>query len=147
MAAHVHKAAWKSRGWMSFTVADGAVLHLGGALQTAPTTHLSGGVSDATGFLATGIPQTADKTDFAEKVRHDTNGHFIQHAIINIISSGAIDPMGRTMTDGSVPTSSLGGNTQAPDSFTIEQSRQEIFNFKLFNRSGDNMVIEVKVFE
>lgn len=147
MASQVHRAAWQSRGWMSFTVADGGVLHLGGALQTAPTTHLSGGDSTAAGFLATGIPQTPDKTDFAEKVRHDTNSHFIQHAIINIISAGATSPAGRTMTDGSVPTTSLGGDTQSPDSFTIEQSRREIFNFKLFNRSGGDMVVEVKVFE
>jgi hypothetical protein len=132
---------------MSFTIANGGVLHLGGTSQTVPTRHLSGGDSTATGFLATGIPQNVTKTDFAERVRSETSGHGIQHAIINVISAGATTPAGRTMTDGSVPTTDLGGEALAPDSFTIEQSRQEIYNFKLFNRSAGDMVVEVKVFE
>lgn len=147
MASQHHKAAWKSRGWMSFTLPNGDVLHLGGVSQTPPTVHLSGGNSTATGFLATGIPQNSDKTRFAEKTLREDNAHTIKHLIVNIISAGATTPAGRTMTDGSVPTTTLGGDTASPDSFTIENSPDEIFNFKLFNRSGGNMVIECKPFE
>lgn len=147
MAGQFHKASWKSRGWMSFTVANLGVLHLGGVSQTAPTAHLSGGVSDATGFLATGIPQLPDKSEFADRIRKDDNGHSIKHVIVDIVSAGATTPAGRTMTDGSTPTTSLGAQVLAADSFTIENSTEQVFNFKLFNRSGSNMVVEVKVFE
>ncbi len=139
-APAVRLAGWTSRGWMSFTVANGAVLHLGGATPTAPTAELS-----VANFLAAGIPQIPAKTRFAEP--HEANGHAIAHAVIDIISAGATSPAGRSATDGSTPTTSLGGQVLAPDSFTIPGSRQEIYNFKLFNRSGGNMVVEVKVFE
>jgi hypothetical protein len=148
MAQQVHRAAWKSRGFMSFTIADGAVLYLGkGALQTAPTVHISAGVSGATGFLATGIPQDGLKTRFAQIQTGDSNGHTIKHVIITFVSSGATSPCGRKATDGSVATTALGSQTLTGDSFTIENSPAEIYNFTWFNRSGGNAVVEVEPFE
>jgi len=148
MADQFHKAGWTSRGFMSFTIADGAVLHLGGSSATAPTVHLSGGISGATGFLAAGIPQKLDKSAFADVARTtDANGHAIKHAIITLVSAGATAPAARRMTDGSTPTTSLGAQWLTGDTWIIENSQQAIFNFKVFNRSGGNAVFEVEVFE
>lgn len=133
----IHRPAWRSRGWMSFTLANGAVLHLGGPSAVAPTTELSVGT-----FLSAGIPQNADKTAFND----DT--HTIKHAVIEIMSSGATtDPPARTMTNGSTPTTSLGRYRRVNEVIELHNSRSEIFGFKLFNRSGGNMVIDVEVFE
>lgn len=142
MAHQTHRAGWISRGWMSFTVANGGVLHLGGASTTTPTSQIS--VSD---YLAAGIPQTALKTRFLDVVMDGSTGHAIKHAIITIVSAGATSPAGRKLTNGSTPTTSLGAQVLSPDSFTIENSPSAIFNFKLFNRSGGDMVVEVEPFE
>jgi hypothetical protein len=148
MAEQVHRAAWKSRGFMSFTILDGAVLYLGkGTLQTAPTVHISAGVSGATGFLATGIPQDGLKTRFAQVQTGDTNGHTIKHAVITFVSAGATSPSGRKTTDGSVATTALGAQTLTGDSHVIENSPEQIYNFTWFNRSGGNAVVEVEPFE
>jgi len=147
MADQLQQAGLVSRGFMSFTVANGDVLHLGGASQTAPTSHLSGGVSGAGGFLATGIPQKLNKSSFADIVAGDTNGHAIKHAIVTFVSDGGTSPAGRYMTDGSTPTTSLGPQTLTGDGRTYLNSRTQIFNFKWFNRSGGNAVVEVEVFE
>lgn len=147
MALQTHRAGWKSRGWMSFTVATGTVLHLGGSSQTAPTSYLSGGVSSG-GFLATGIPQNGGKTRFADvAIDSDVNGHSIKHASITIVSDTSATPDARVMTDGSTPTTSLGAQHFVSDVIDIFNSRDEIFSFKLFNRSAGNMVVEVEVFE
>lgn len=148
MTGQVHKASWRSRGFMSYTVANGGVLYLGkGALQTAPTAHISAGVSDATGFLAAGIPQNGLKTRFAQVASGDPNGHAIKHAVITVVSGGATSPAGRRLTDGSVATTSLGAQTLTGDTFIIENSPDEIWNFTWFNRSGSNAVVEVEPFE
>src|SRR5688572_4892075 len=96
------RAGWTSRGWMSFTVANGGVLHLGGALTTTPSDYLSSGT-----YLSVGIPQTPLKTRFAESGEID--GHAIAHAEIVIVSAGATDdPHGRSASDGSTPTTAKG---------------------------------------
>jgi len=149
MAEQFHRASWKPRGFMSFTVANGDVLYLGkGASQIAPTVHLSAGVSDATGFLAAGIPQNASKTRFAHIANvGEANGHAIKHVVVTIVSAGATVPAARRMTDGSVATTALGAQMLATDVYIIENSPEQIYNFTLFNRSGGNMVVEVEPFE
>lgn len=143
MAQQVHRPAVKSRGFMSFTVANGGVLHLGGASITTPTAELS-----VSTFLAAGIPQDGGKTRFLDIERGELNGHAIKHAIVTIISGGAtVDPAARTMTNGSTPTTALGVARLIGDVIEFWNSREAIFNFKLFNRSGGNMVVEVEVFE
>jgi hypothetical protein len=137
-----HRPAWKSRGWMSFTVADTAAMHLGGASITTPTSVLC-----LANFLDAGIPQSADKSRFAEIPRGDTNGHAIKHAVIRLVSGGATSPAARTATNGSTPTTSAGQARDVGEVIELHNSRDEIFNFKLFNRSGGNMVVEVEVFE
>lgn len=145
----IHRATWKSRGWMTFTVPNGSHLRLSGAggagiVGPTPTGHLSAG-----NFLAAGIPQVFDygAWRFAEIAR-DSGGHSIKHAIIEIMSSGAtVDPPARTATDGSLPTTSLGRYRDARSPIEIHNSPSEIFNFDLFNRSGGDMVVEVEVFE
>lgn len=148
MADQFHKAGWTSHGFMSFTVANGAVLELGGATATVPTAHLSGGISGATGFLAAGIPHKLDKSAFADIARPtDGNGHAIKHAIITLVSAGATAPAARRMADGSTPTTSLGAQWLVGDNWTIENNPEAIFHLKAFNRSGGNAVFEVEVFE
>lgn len=148
MATQSQRAALTSKGWMSFTVANGGVLHLGGASQTAPSAHMSGGVSDATGFLAAGIPQKLDKSGFADIVSPvDTNGHAIKTAFVTFVSDGGTSPGGRFMCDGSIPTTSLGKRTLVGDTQEFWNCRDAIFKFKWFNRSGNNAVVEVEVFE
>lgn len=133
---------------MSFTVADGGVLRLGGASQTAPTAHFSGGVSDATGFLAAGIPQKPTLLAFADIIGGvDPKGHTIKTVFITLVSAGATGPAARFMCDGSIPTTSLGAQFLTGDIKEFWNSREAIFNFKLFNRSGGNAVVEVEVFE
>lgn len=142
------RPSWRSRGWMSFTLANGAVLHLGGVSAVAPTAYLSSaaGASGAGTFLALGIPQSPAKDHFA--FGSDPFAHSIKHAVIEIISSGAtVDPAARRATDGATPTTALGKYTDARVPVEIHNSPDEIFNLKLFNRSGGNMVIEVEVFE
>ncbi len=143
MAIQVHRPAWISKGWMSFTVANGGVLRLGGASQTVPTSQLS-----VSNFLASGIPQNLDATAFADVAIGDgknPNGHSIKHAVIKIVSGGATnDPAARVMQDGSTPTTSLGEAYYIGDIIEIHNSRSDLFNFKLFNRSGGNMVVEVR---
>lgn len=150
MSQQFQKAGWKSRGWMSFTVANNGHLLLGGASATVPTKAKSGGKdeTDPACFLLNGIPQNAAKTDFADAARQqDANGHNIKHLIVNIISSGAtITPGARTMTDGSAPDSTHGQYVTTPDVVVIENGRQEIFKFDLINLSGGNMVVEVTPF-
>jgi hypothetical protein len=133
---------------MSFTLATGTVLHLGGASQTTPTDSL-GVVS-----LAAGIPQLADKSAFLDSraaLVNPTNALSIKHAIIEIVSVAnavaAGTPEGRRMTNGSTPTTDRGIRQLANDLFVIENNTEAIFNFKLFNRSAGNMVVEVEVFE
>lgn len=143
MAIQHHRPAWISRGWMSFTVANGGLLELGGASQTVPTSALS-----VSSFLTNGIPQSGDKTRFADKARDGEAGaHSIKHALIEIVSAGATTPAGRSTQDGSTPTTSLGRQRSIGDILEYHNCRDEIFNFKLFNRSGSNMVVEVEVFE
>lgn len=148
MASQVQRAGLTSRGFMSFTIADGGLLQLGGSSATVPATHLSGGVSDATGFLAAGIPQTPDKRNYADIAAGDVKGHSIKHATITLISAGAATgPAARYMSDGSTPTTSLGAQLLTGDGRTFENSRDGIFNFKAYNRSGGSAVFEVEVFE
>jgi hypothetical protein len=140
-------AAVVSRGWMSFTLATGALLELGGASATVPTAQLS-----PSNFLAAGIPQNAAKSAFADPgaagVGADTNGHTIKHMRFTVISVAvAATPAARFATSGSTPTASLGAQVLTGDGQMIPNSRQEIFNFKLFNRSAGNMVVEVEVWE
>lgn len=140
-------AAVVSRGWMTFTLAAGALLELGGASQTAPTNQLS-----PSNFLATGIPQNAAKSAFADPgvagVGADTNGHTIKHMRFTVISVAvAATPAGRFATSGSTPTATLGTQVLTGDGQMLPNCRQEIFNFKLFNNSAGNMVIEVEVWE
>jgi hypothetical protein len=154
MAIQVHRAAWISRGFMTFTVANGQILHLGGSSQTAPTAHISGNVSDATGFLATGIPMNSGASGFAD-IMLDPKGHMIKHARVTLVGAGATTPAARVTSDRStatppvvsVPTTSLGAQFLLGDTILMENSRQEIFDFKLFNRSGGNATVEVEVFE
>lgn len=141
MADQVQQAGWTSLGWMTFTIANGDVLHLGGASTTPPTGQLSLG-----NFLAAGIPQNATKTRFAEALLAEAGGHTIKHVVIRIISAGATSPAGRRASDGSTPTTSLGSAMLAPDDHTIVNNPNAIFNFKLFNRSGGNMVVDVEPF-
>jgi hypothetical protein len=139
----LHRPAWQSRGWMSFTVANGGVLHLGGTSITTPTSALS-----ISSFLDSGIPQNPEKTRFAIAGLGDNNGHTIKHAVIRIVSGGATtDPAARTATNGSTPTTALGLWRDIGETIELHNSQTEIFNFKLFNRSGGNMVVEVEVFE
>lgn len=136
--------AWQSRGWMSFTVAAGGHLKLGGA-ATTPTAQLS-----VSNLLAAGIPRNADNSAFAERqVEGDTTGHTIKHVIYEIISGGtpANAAAARVATDGSVPTATLGKKRVIGDERTIENSRGEIFRFDLLNNTDGNMVVEVEVFE
>lgn len=151
MAEQTLPAAVTSRGWMSFTVPNGQVLHLGGPNATAPTSALSGGKNetDPTCFLVAGIPQRADKLAFADVMRSQdgANGHAIKHATITLVSAGATVPAGRYMTDGSTPDTARGAQLLAGDGRTITNGRSEIFGFKFFNRSGGNAIVEVEVFE
>lgn len=133
---------------MSFTVATGAVLHLGGASQTAPTLKLSGGLSGATSFLVNGIPLALDKLSFADIAKGEPNGHSIKHALIEIISGATPGtPNARTMQDGSTPTATLGRQRSVGDVLEFHNSASSIFNFKLLNNGGGNMIVEVEVFE
>lgn len=146
MAQQVHRAAWQSRGWMKFVIPDGEILHLGGPDQTPPDEWMSGGDFGAASFLAAGIPQNTSKTAWAEKP--NSGGHTIKHADILIASAGPTDdPHGRSLTDGSVPTTALGRSRYAGDAITLHNSPAEIFNFKICNRSGGDMVVEVEPFE
>lgn len=149
MAIQAQYPAWVSRGWMSFTVANGNVLYLGsGTNQTAPTAWISNNITDATSFLATGIPQDGNKTRFADIAKDDTNGHAIKHAIITICSGGATSPAARTTQDGvSVATTSLGAQRLIGDVILLRNQRASIYAFTLFNRSSSNLVVEVEVFE
>lgn len=138
------RPAWQSRGWMSFTVAAGAHLKLGGA-ATVPTAYLS-----LSTFLAAGIPQNADKSAFAERqIEGETTGHTIKHIVYEIVSGGtpANAAAARIATDGSVPTATLGKKRVIADERSIENSRGEIFRFDLFNNTDGNMVVEVEVYE
>lgn len=156
MTDFVHRPAWRSRGWMSFTLANNAVLHLGGnftdngtTVRTLPDAHISNGVSDATGFLAAGIPQTGDKSRFLDTaVRSDgTFAHAIKHAIIKIAGVGgaAASPYARFLDDGSTPTSALGEVLE--DSLEYHNSRDAIRNFKLINVSGGTITVTVRPYE
>jgi|GEM_PF-2268091 len=153
MSQRVQKAGWRSRGWMSFTIANNAHLLLGGPSATVPTKAKSANKdeTDPACFLVNGIPQNADKSRFAEIGSQgftETNGHAIKHALIDIISSGAtITPAARTMTDTSAPDSTHGQYVTTPDTLIIEDARDDIFRFDLINVSGGNMVVEVRPFE
>lgn len=159
MAMQVHRPAWISKGWMSFTVTTGNVLHLGGALQTTPTAAMAVAADGTTKteadttacFLYTGIPQNLDKTSFADVANDrgkDPRGHSIKHAIIEIISvAGATLPAARSMQDGSIPTTDHGRYRRVGDAIEFNNSRQALFGFKIFNNSGGNMLVEVEVFE
>lgn len=142
----LQKPAWRSRGWMSFTVAAGAHLRLGGTSPTTPTAQLS-----VSNFLAAGIPQNPEKSAFAEALTSfgDSNGHTIKHAVYEIISGGtpANAAAARVATDGSVPTATLGKKRLIGDERIIDDSRGEIYNFDLINNTDANMVVEVEVFE
>ena len=138
-------AAVISKGWMSFTLAAGALLELGGVNQTVPTAQLSPG-----NFLATGIPQNSDKTRFAESASQfgDPNGHSIKHMRFTVVSVAvAATPAGRFATSGSTPTATLGAQVLTGDGQMIPNSRSEIFNFKWFNNSAGNAIVEVEVWE
>ena len=140
---YTQKGAWINRGWLSFTVANNGVLYLGaGALQTAPTAQLS-----TLNLLTTGIPQKLDLSAFADLVGGDPNGHTVKHVVITLVSAGANTPAGRTTSSTAVPTSTLGAQFLAGDSIVIENGRQQIFNWKFYNASGGNAVVEVEVFE
>lgn len=142
----VQKPAWRSRGWMSFSVNAGQKLYLGGANQTTPTSQLS-----ANNFLAAGIPQNPTKTAFAEPATAfgDSNGHSIKHMVYEIVSGGT--PVNaaaaRIATDGSTPTATLGKKRVIGDERGIDNSRDEIFNFVLYNNTDAAMVVEVEVYE
>lgn len=130
---------------MSFTVAAGAHLKLGGSAATVPTAQLS-----VSNLLLSGIPQNADKTAFAERqVEGDTTGHTIKHIVYEIISGGtpANAAAARLATDGSATTATLGKKRVIGDERTIENSRGEIFRFDLLNNTDGNMIVEVEVFE
>lgn len=144
----VQPAGFESRGWMSFTLAAGAVLHLGGALQTVPTAWLSGADSTAASFLAGGIPQNRAKTAFVDFAlpQVELRPHGIKHMRFTVISVAvAATPAGRFMNDGSVPTATLGAQVLTGDGQTIPNNRMGVFNFKLFNNSAGNMIVEVEV--
>lgn len=141
-------AGMESRGWMSFTLAAGAVLELGGASQTAPTAWLSANDATAASFLATGIPQNRLKTAFAtfQLPQDDPRPHGIKHMRFTVISVAvAATPAARFMNDGSIPTATLGARVLVGDGQTIPNNRPGVFNFKLFNCSAGNMVVEVEV--
>lgn len=143
----VQPAGFESYGWMSFTLAAGQVLHLGGANQTVPTAYLST-VKGSSTFLATGIPQKRDKTGFADPTlpQIELNPHGIKHMRFTVISVAvAATPAARFASDGSVPTDTLGAQVLTGDGQLIPNNRQGVFNFKLYNRSAGNMVVEVEV--
>lgn len=123
------------KGWMSFTVANGAVLHLGGASQTTPTASLS-----VSSLLASGIPQNENKTAFAST-------HKIKHADVIVTSAATLGQV-RCMTNGSTPTATAGYPVEGSgNGLGIRNSQQEIFNTKCFNNTGGNITIEVYVWE
>ena len=139
-------AAVISKGWMSFDVAAGGVVRLGGANQTVPDRQLSVG-----NFLATGIPQNSDKTRFAEPASQfgdGANGHSIKHMRFTLVSVAvAATPGGRFATSGATPTATLGAQVLTGDGQTIPNSRDEIFRFVFFNNSAGAAVFEVEVWE
>lgn len=137
------RPAVKGRGFMSFTLAAGAVLHLGGASQTTPTAQLS-----VSNFLAAGIPQNGDSTAFADIVRGDLNGHAIKRIVAKVISAATPGtPVARYAYDGSTPTASLGSQMDGVGDAVDVAGRDAVFNFKLINNGGGNMVVEVTVEE
>lgn len=137
------RPAVKGRGWMSFTLAAGAVLHLGGASQTAPTSQLS-----VSNFLTTGIPQNGAQSAFAEIWKQETNGHAIKRIVAKVISAASAGtPVGRYTYDGSTPTASGGSQLDGIGDSVDVAGRDAVFNFKLYNNGGGNMVVEVTVEE
>lgn len=142
MQVQALRPAVNGKGWMSFTIATGAVLHLGGASVTTPTSQLS-----PSNFLAAGIPQNGAKTRFADSSKDEPSGHIVKRVIVNIISALTPGtPNARYAYDGSTPTATLGAARAAGDMIDVV-GNAAIFNFKLINNGGGNMVVEVEVEE
>jgi hypothetical protein len=123
-------------------------LHLGGPNQTVPTLWLSDNDFSAASFLANGIPQKASKLAFADPlVPGDAKGHMITGARITYISLAVppVAPHGRFMSDGSVPSATMGMATLTGDGEQFVNSRAGLFNFKWINLGGVNAVVEVLV--
>lgn len=146
MLVNSMRPAVNGKGWMSFTVPTGQVLHLGGASQTTPTAYLS--LGNATTLLSAGIPQNSAKTKYIEAPESDTAGHAIKRAVVKVISAATPGtPVGRYAYDGSTPTATLGSQLDGAGDIVDVAGRSAIFNFKLYNNGGGNMVVEVTVEE
>lgn len=155
------------RGFMSFTLTNGAVLYLGNGIgtQTVPTKAASGGKieTDPTCFLVNGIPCAVDLVDGTKRFANkglpgsvswgaEVNGHEIRHAIIQIVSvagggSTGIGCARHNDGDTYVPDANHGFSLSLGSIVEIWNSRGAIFNFALINLSGQNMIVEVLVEE
>jgi hypothetical protein len=152
----IQPQALKGRGWMTFSIAAGAVLHFGGAnagsgtagnASSLPTAWVSGGDSTAASLLAKGIPQNPQNIGY-QNDRAQSNYHEIKAADIYIISAAGVGaPPARFLDDGSVPTAALGTRYNVGDSIQIRNGADQLFKSKIFNNGAGAMVVEVQVWE
>lgn len=141
---------------MQFSIAAGAVLHIGGInagtgttpnASSQPTVWISGGDSTAASLLAKGIPQNQKFTGFQQN-RELPLSHVIKHADITIISGAAPGtPAARFLDDGSIPTATIGVTKIVGEVIVVRNCADALFNSKIFNNGAGAMIVEVQVWE